>query len=245
MIPLLLAFFLAGPALFATTQTYEQRYPLASGGRFQLDNVNGSVQVDGWEREEVEIRAVKTAESDERELPRVNIEVESEPGKVAVHTRYPQGQSVAVAVEYHIHVPYRVLLGSVETVNGSVSVRGVEGAGELRSVNGNVDVSDCSGRFSAHTTNGNIRLQLRHLFDGAPMTLDTVNGSVLLGLPQEAHADIQVRSLNGDFSSELPFSLTGSYAQRYFHGKLGAGGGQIFMRTVNGGIRVLAEPPGI
>ncbi len=64
-------------------------------------------------------------------------------------------------------VPYRVLLGAVGTVNGSVRVgKGVEGGGDLRSVNGNVEIVESSGRFSAKTTNGDLRLELRHLRNG-------------------------------------------------------------------------------
>jgi hypothetical protein len=32
-----------------------QIYPLPSGGSFVLENVNGSVQVEGWSRDEVEV----------------------------------------------------------------------------------------------------------------------------------------------------------------------------------------------
>jgi hypothetical protein len=170
----------------AADELFKQTYPLPPGGSFVLENVNGSVHVDGWERDEVEVSAVKTAQSDQHDLELVKIEVDSKPGQVAVHTSYPKGQGVEVAVEYHVHVPYRVLLGNVETVNGSVTVRGVEGSGELRSVNGNVEVTDSTGRFSEKTTNGNVRLELRQLSDGGPMNLETVNGSVVLGLPSTA-----------------------------------------------------------
>jgi len=137
-----------------------------------------------------------------------------------------------VAVEYHVHVPYRVLLGNVETVNGSVTVRGVEGSGELRSVNGNVEVTESTGRFSEKTTNGNVRLELRQLSDGGPMNLETVNGSVVLGLPSTARANLKVLSMNGDVYSELPVTSTaGSPGARAFQAKLGAGGGQISVRT--------------
>ena len=233
---------------FAGTQTFLQTYPLISGGSFVLENVNGSVRVEGWERDEVEVRAVKTSVSDPRDADRVKIEVCSQPGQVAVHTRYPQGEGVEVAVEYVVHVPYRVLLGSVETVNGSVIVRGVEGGGELRSVNGDVDVLDSSGRFSVKTTNGNLHLQLRDLLDGGPMNIETVNGSVVLGLPSNAQADLKILSMNGDFYSELPVtSTTGTAAARAFRAKLGhgSGGGQISVRTVNGGIRLVVERPGV
>src|SRR6201997_4419691 len=190
----------------ANRQTFEHSYPLAPGGSFLLENVNGSVQVEGWDRDEVEVEAVKTADSDGQDLERVKIDVDSVPGQVSVHTRYPKGEGVEVAVEYHVHVPYRVLLGSIGTVNGSVSVSGVDGGGDLRSVNGNVEVLNSSGRFSAKTTNGNLRLELRRLSEGAPMDIETVNGSVTLGLPSDAHADLDVLNMNGNFSSELPMT---------------------------------------
>jgi hypothetical protein len=243
-VPLLAGLLLFYSPSFASNQTFEKSYPLPAGGSFLLENVNGSVQVDGWEKDEVEVRAVKTAQSDPHDLERVKIEVQSQPGQVIVRTRYPKGEGVEVAVDYHVHVPYRVLLGSIETVNGSVVVRGVEGAGELRSVNGNVEVLDSSGRFSAKTTNGNLRLELRRLLDGGPMNIETVNGSVVLGLPGNARANLKVLNMNGEFYSELPVTSTaGSPAARAFRGRLGSGGGEISVRTVNGGIRLLMERP--
>ena len=231
-------------SVFASNQVFRQVYPLLSGGSFVLENVNGSVVVDGWERNEVEVSAVKTAKSDPQDLERVKIEVDSHPGQVLVHTRYPKGEGVEVAVEYHVHVPYRVLLQGVQTVNGSVMVRGVEGGGDLKSVNGNVEVLDSTGRFSEKTTNGNLRLELRKLLDGGPMNLETVNGSVVLGLPASAQADLNVLSMNGDFYSELPVSSkVGSPRTPEFQAKLGAGGGQISMRTINGGIRLVLQQP--
>jgi DUF4097 and DUF4098 domain-containing protein YvlB len=130
-------------------------------------------------------------------------------------------------------------------VNGSVRVRGVEGSGALRSVNGNVEVYDAAGRFSARTTNGNIRVQLRDLPNGSPMSIETMNGSVVLALPADADAELDVRSLNGDFASDLPLLLKGAEGQREFRGRLGRGGAEVRVRTVNGGIRVVEARPTI
>ncbi len=214
-------------------------------------NVNGSVQVDGWEREQVEIQAVKSAGRNPEELERVQVEVVARADAVQVRTRYPQDEGVEVAVEYHVRVPSRVLLSRVETVNGAVRVRGVEGAGELRSVNGNVELLDGAGHFSARTTNGNVRLELRQLAScdeparssSCSLSVETVNGSVLLALPADANADLEVRSLNGDFRSELPVTVRGSADAREFRGRLGRGGSAVRIRTVNGGIRVVAARP--
>src|ERR1700684_3674731 len=232
---------------FAYDETFHHVYPLTKGGSFVLENVNGSVHVDGWDRDEVEVSAVKTGTSEARDVQQVKIEVDnSTPGQIAVHTRYPKGEGAEVAVEYHVHVPYRVLLGSVGTVNGSVIVRGIEGSGALRSVNGNVEVTNSTGRFSEKTTNGNVRLELRQLADGGPMNLETVNGSVVLGLPASARADVKVLSMNGDVTSDFPVTSTaGSPGARAYQAKLGVGGDQISVRTINGGIRLFLQRPGV
>ncbi|HWZ53787.1 MAG TPA: DUF4097 family beta strand repeat-containing protein, partial [Candidatus Acidoferrales bacterium] len=121
-----------------------------------------------------------------------------------------------------------------------------DGGGDLRSVNGNVEVLNSAGRFSAKTTNGNLRLELRQVLDGAPMNLETVNGSVVLGLPSDAKANLKVLSMNGEFYSELPVtSTTGAAAARAFRGKLGTGGGEISVRTINGGVRLVLQRPGV
>ena len=102
-------------------------------------------------------------------------------------------------MNYTLHVPRRVWLEQVATVNGAVHVSGVEGAGELRSVNGDVDVSDSSGGFSAHTTNGDIHVELARLVTSKPLTLETINGSVALEIPAGTAAALDVRCPNGDF----------------------------------------------
>lgn len=236
------AAILAAPS-FAFDEVFQQTYPLRPGGSFRLHNVNGSVQISGWDREEVEVHAVKSSRRRPGDLPRVQIEVQAGSDLVAVETRYPRDDGVEVYVEYRIRVPHRVLLRHVGTVNGTVSVSNVDAGGELQSVNGNVEVLESAGRLSARTTNGNVRLELRGLDGSGPMSVETVNGSVLMSLPADASVDLDVRSVNGDFRSEFPLSLQGALDSRHIHARLGAGGGTVRIRTVNGGIRLTIARP--
>jgi len=233
------AVLLAAPG-YAFDEVYQQTFPLPSGAVFQLQNVNGSVNISSWERDEVEVYAVKTAQSDPRDLDRVQIEVQAQGEIVSVETRYPQDDGVEVYVEYHIRVPSHCELRRISTVNGFVRVFGVDGSGDFRTVNGSVEVFDSSGRFSAHTTNGNVRMALRGLEGNGPVALETVNGSVELGLPTDVGAELEVRSMNGDFRSELPVLVKDSVGPRGFRGRLGRGGGPVRIRTVNGPIRIVS-----
>jgi len=238
-------FALWAAPLFALDQVVEKRYPLAPGAGLELTNINGSVRIDAWERNVVEIRAVKSTRRDPNDLDRVQIEFRNAADGLAIHTRYPEDAGVDVSVDYHLRVPSHVRLTRVETVNGNLRVQGIEGTGRLRSVNGNVELYDGAGRFSARTTNGNVRIELRRLDAGAPVALETVNGSVVIALPPDAGAELDVTSSNGDFLSELPLVAERADTGRGFRARLGRGGSLLEVRTVNGGIRVITARPSV
>lgn len=232
----------AAPA-FAISDVFERSYPLRSGGSFTLSNVNGSVQVEAWDREEVQVRAVKESRNNPPDESLVKIDVEATPEAVTVATRYPREDGLDVTVEYRIRVPAHLLQARIETVNGNVRVRGIEAAGELRTVNGDIELLDGAGHISARSTNGNIRLELASLGERegrpAPISVETVNGSVVLELPAAIDAGLEVRSLNGDFHSEVPVAVQSSIGAGDFRGRLGRGGSLVRIRTVNGGIRIV------
>jgi hypothetical protein len=226
----------------AANETFDKTYPLSPGGTFALQNVNGTVEISGWDRNEVQIHAVKTAAHDSEDLSKVTIDVDADASHVAVKTIYPEEKGVEVSVAYTVHVPQHVLLGGIATVNGGIEVMGLDSSGELRSVNGNVEVSDSSGSLSAHTTNGDIHMELRRLGE-APVAAETVNGSIVVALVPGANAALDVRTLNGDFRSDFPVAALSASGAREFHGQLGSGGSAMRLRTVNGSVRIVEFKP--
>jgi hypothetical protein len=227
----------AAPCL-GIEKEFHQSYPLAPGGTFELQNVNGPVEIQGWDKNEVEIDAVKVAKEKESDIDRVAIEIEAKPNDVAVTTRYPQNEGVEVAVMYTVHVPHGAVVERLTTVNGTLKVAGVDSVAELHTVNGNIEVYEGGGGVHAHTTNGNVHLELLRCLDEKGMAAETTNGSVLLAVPQTMQANLEARSLNGSFYSELPLSLESSLKPREMRGKFGKGGAPIRLNTVNGGIRI-------
>ena len=224
---------------FAISKDFNQSYPLQPGGSLELQNVNGTVDVQGWDRNEVEIHAVKTAKQKESDLERVSIDVDARPDAVSIATRYPQNEGVEVAVEYTIHVPHSAHVERVGTINGTLRISGIESVENLQTVNGNIEVYESGGNIHAHTTNGNVHLELAHVGDKNGAVAETTNGSLVLAVPSNTQADLEARCLNGNFYSELPMKMESTQRPREIHGKLGNGGASIHLRTVNGGIRLV------
>jgi DUF4097 and DUF4098 domain-containing protein YvlB len=224
---------------YAISKEFNQSYPLQPGGSFELQNVNGTVDVQGWDRNDVEVRAVKTAKQKESDLDRVSIDVEAKPAAISITTRYPQNEGVEVAVVYTIHVPHSARVEHLGTINGTLRVSGVDAVEDLHTVNGDIEVFEVGGSIHAHTTNGNVRLELARLQEKSGASAETTNGSLILAVPSNTQADLEARCLNGNFFSELPIAMESTQHPREMHGKLGRGGAPIQLRTVNGGIRVI------
>src|SRR3989442_4070244 len=148
---------------FAISKEFNQSYPLQPGGKFELQNVNGTVEVQGWDRDVVEVHAVKTAKLKESDLERVSIDVNASGGGVSIATRYPQNEGVEVAVEYTIHVSPGARGEHIGTVNGTLRVADVGTVEDLHTVNGNIDVFDVGGAVHACTTTGHVHLEVWEL----------------------------------------------------------------------------------
>src|SRR5258706_3433609 len=211
------------PACLAITKEFNQTYPLQPGGSFELQNVNGTVDVQGWDRDTIEIHAVKTAKNRESDLELVSIDVDAKPGVVSVATRYPQNEGVEVAVEYTVRVPHCAHVEHLGTVNGTLRVSGIERVEDLRTVNGNIEVYEGGGSVHAHTTNGNVHLELLHVQDKNGAIAETTNGSLLLAVPSDTPARPQTRAPNAKPFSELPVTFESTLKPRGVHGRLWRG----------------------
>src|SRR5699024_2835511 len=69
------------------TERFEQTYPLNSNGRVSVGNVNGSIVIDTWDRNEVKLEAVKTAD-DKAKLADVEIKIDARKDYLSVETDY-------------------------------------------------------------------------------------------------------------------------------------------------------------
>jgi DUF4097 and DUF4098 domain-containing protein YvlB len=221
------------------TEEFHRTVPLPSNGRVSLGNVNGNVTITGWERNEVQIDAVKKA-SNQQKLDEAKIEVDAGGDYVRIRTRYPENHTNnnPASVTYELHVPRTARLDSIDLVNGSLDVSQV--SGEVRSslVNGSTKIRDLAGRAHLSSVNGTIAATYRTLDNVSDIELKSVNGAVRLGLPSSPNADVTVSTVNGGITTDFPLTVQGKFMGRHLDGKLGNGGTRIEISNVNGTVHI-------
>jgi DUF4097 and DUF4098 domain-containing protein YvlB len=225
------------------TETFEQSYPLNPNGRVSVSNVNGSIIVEAWDRNEVKLTATKIADSRET-LNDVQIDVNARPDYFRVEVDYPemkwsnrgdQDRHRRIEVQFRLSVPRTALLNEVETVNGSVTVSNFVNFTKISAVNGNVNAGNLRGTANLSTVNGRVIADFDRLETTSKINLSTVNGEVSLTIPSDANATIKADSLNGPISNEFGLPVRkGEYVGRDLYGRVGSDSGD--WDDTNGGI---------
>ncbi|HEX7286634.1 MAG TPA: hypothetical protein VF532_10665 [Candidatus Angelobacter sp.] len=70
------------------------------------------------------------------------------------------------------------------------------------------------------------------------LRISSVNGSLHIVPPADAKVDIEMNSVNGNFQSELPITAK-SFMSRHRQGRLGSGGRELKLNTVNGNVQLV------
>ena len=222
---------------------------VAAGQTVTIRGVNGSITATRGSGEVV-VEATKTARRSDPDD--VTIEVIEDREGILVCAVYPSGwfrenrcarggsyrmsnRNNDVRVAFRVSVPDRVHLDAKNT-NGDVRVSGLSGDVAATAVNGDV-TAESTGLVSATTVNGSIDAALGAA-PGENLSFRTVNGRIRLTLPDGVDADLSLKTVNGGIDSDFPVTVQGRWGSRSASGRIGAGGPDIDVATVNGGIEL-------
>jgi len=235
------------------TEKFDKTYPLNSNGRVSLSNVNGSVVVEAWDRNEVKVEYTKIASTKER-LAEVEVRIDSRAERLDVETDYDNWRSRngddgkrngKLQVEFRLMVPRTAFLNEIETVNGSVTVSNFTNFTKISAVNGSVTGTNLRGTVNLETVNGEVIADFDRLESGNRITLSTVNGRVNLTIPSDTNATINADTLNGNISNDIGLPVRkGKYIGRDLYGRIGTGDARIKLDSVNGGLTIRRKSDG-
>jgi len=182
-------------------EDFHYSYPQTAGGRLNVENFNGSIEVTGWDQNTVDVSGTKYASSQDL-LQAVKIEVSSAGNAVQVKTVRPTPRWGNTGAKYTIHVPRRTMLENIASSNGSVHVEDVEGDAHVATSNGSVHVTRLHGNVDAHSSNGSVEVNDVN----GRMSFRTSNGSVHA---ENAHGAFEAETSNGGVHVHLADSDAG------------------------------------
>ncbi len=227
------------------TEEFHHTYALTSDGRVELDNINGSVHISAWDRNEVKVDAVKYARTKER-LDEAKIVVEANANSVSIRTEYPErgngwrhdDWNNPASVEYTLTVPRKSRIDGIKLINGSLDVEGLTGEVHASCINGRLTAKGLAGRTELSTINSRLQAEFDQV-PGRDISLSSVNGTVELVLPSDTKADIEATTVHGGIDNDFGLHVNNHrFVGHDLRGEIGGGGTPIRLSNVNGRISV-------
>lgn len=243
----------------ATKHQQEDRWNwhgrVAAGKTVSIHGVNGDVSAEPASGSEVEVTADKHGRRSDPD--EVRIVVVEHDGGVTICALYPNSSSREnrcdadgshnnnvhnndVQVDFTVRVPRGVHFDG-NTVNGDVEATNLDGNVDITTVNGGAQLETSGGEAHATTVNGSVNATVRAL-GSHNLKFETVNGGITVALPAGLSADLDAETVNGSITSDFPISVQGRLSPRHLMGRIGQGGRQLDMETVNGSIRIRQIP---
>jgi DUF4097 and DUF4098 domain-containing protein YvlB len=231
------------------TAEWRKTYDVKPGGRLEITNVNGRIEVEPAAGDSIEVVAEKSvrassAEAAKDALSRIEIRETVSPDDVRIETKLQRTSGIFGGLSQEVH--YRVNVPSalevrVTTVNGGIELSGLKGRVTAETTNGGVKARDVSGPIEASTTNGGVEVDLARVAESGAK-LGCTNGGITLTLPADAKASISARVTNGGINtSGVTIETTGEHSRRHLEGRMNGGGPKIDIDGTNGGIRIASR----
>ena len=226
--------FASAAACASGDKTFERQVPAEARGVVDISNVGGRIDVSGWDRPEVSVRA-ELGESVER------VDVNSDHGRTTIKVVLPHHSERDGDAQLHVQVPKDSQL-TVSAVSADVTTTGVTGAQRLNTVSGDITAELAGSDLELKTVSGDVKLKGHG--QPARLHMSTVSGDVHL---EHGAGDLEA----GTVSGTLVVSLDSARSVRarttsgdvHFEGKL-ARGADFDATSVSGDLNVRASAEG-
>jgi DUF4097 and DUF4098 domain-containing protein YvlB len=193
----------------------EERTIARTQGTLRVQSeVNGGVQVQGWDKDSFSVTTCKAVDASRNDPDQVfsQIRLSIEDGKVSVTgptdrenwtvyllIRAPKGANIELHSKngplsiYNLDAKL-----TARAVNGPISLRGFSGDADISAVNGPIDLTGNSGKLRIHTENGPLSVSLKgDTWTGSGLEADAENGPLTLRVPRNYQSSVLVES-NGN-----------------------------------------------
>lgn len=218
-----------------------------------VKNTNGNIRVSSWEKQEVLVKVFMDNGEYSHEAVTAVERIED---RIEIASKLPSEIRSKIQMNYDIYTPEDVEL-DIETVNGSIYVRGSRSKGKMTTVNGNIELKNMAGSVSAKTNNGNIYAEI--FLDASssfvtlsgsidvrigdefsvPVSARTVSGSISFTIPEGFSADLDASTQSGRVSCEIPISSP--VEGHSLRGRIFGGGPLLKLRAISGNITIKAR----
>ncbi len=102
-------------------EKFNKAVKIEPGSLINIENISGNIRIIRWDKEFVEISAIKTSRRGKSSLQYIDIFINNKKD-LNIETRY-NSENLSASVDYVIKIPQNILIGKINTEKGKVSIK--------------------------------------------------------------------------------------------------------------------------
>jgi len=195
---------------------FHYTYDLQPNARVSAETFNGSIDIEGWDQNKVEISGTKYG-STEALRDHVTMEINHTPTSIEVRAVRGGSHEGNCGARFTMHVPRGANVDRVTSSNGHIKIRDVATAAHLVTTNGSITATSLQGDVDAHTSNSSIEIEevkggatlkssngrIKVDSVGGPLDAETSNSSITARLDSAPSAATKLLTSNGSIDLTL------------------------------------------
>lgn len=218
--------------------------PFEPGGTLSLENASGSVEIRGWEEEELEVYARKMIQWPNRRRIYVYPWRDFAPGIVfdqfenfvKIRTKSVGDEDEADIVHFTVDVPHSTNLKDIVVGIGDITISEVYGEVNLDLTDGDIVVESFSGSLSASVKTGSATAALYDLRDQDEILITCTEGDITVFLQEDVQSHLEAVFPNGEIDGD--FDIENPSGEKKIDVQLGEGGAFISLNALNGNVTI-------
>jgi len=244
-------------ALGQESRTVEKSFSLSKDGSVFIDNYKGSIRIETWNRDKVELEVKIEADDNdkyaEEKVKYTEIQIKSSKSSLRIKTDYDEMRDKLSffrgmfsknignmpLVHYSIKMPATADL-RIKDYKSESEIRDVHAFVEFETYKGSLDMKGLEGGINLETYKGDIKIRFDKFTERS--TFETYKGNIEITLPDRAGFDLNAKlgrraDFNTDF--ELQTSIKGRRKKdSSFQAEFNGGGTELRIETERGEIRL-------
>jgi len=222
---------------------FQRSLPLEPGGKISLENINGDIEIRGWEENRVELfveeirripysRTIRFYGMGYSE-PKIDFEKLDE-DSIAIRIHSSGRDEEASLFNCRLNVPHSVNLEDIRNRKGNIFISDLYGRAAMDLEEGDLRVENFSGSLRASLITGSAQVELLDLRNEDEVRISTNEGDITLYLQPEVKANLEASASSGDISSD--FDLNQPLPAQKISAQIGEEGASISLSSLKGNI---------
>ncbi len=247
--------FLPFSSIYSQSEQLTIRIPSSAlPGMLSFENPKGSIRVTGYDGTVMVVTGIPRftgTASQSGEMHRIgksdfNISAEAD-GKNITLMCTASGKTV----DFDIKLPANFSMKLKSLDNGDINIVNVRGEVDAENANGDITLENISGSAVLSSVYGKIKAIFTEVSEGEPMMFTSLEGDIMIALPESTNARLKMKSEKGDIFSDFDIkpgrrqpivknveNSTIYSLEDWVVGTLNRGGAEYILKSYNGNITI-------